>query len=385
MRHVYQQVRASVALTAVAVVVVVVGLGCAPSSGPAPPPEGPAAPQVVDALAPRSGGEDAPIGQLHTVTLCTADVAAVTAFYGDGLGLRVRGPIPLEAEAREAQRTLWDLPRGLDWQLYLMDRPAAPGTIQVRVLAVDETLPLIHTTWDPLEPGPFSMGFPALELEPWDGELRQSGHGSLMPMSHYQIPRSDGSLYGIQETIFNAPEFVHAVLISRRDGMPQLGPVDPETGRGGPVYSAQVVNDSDRVLEFYTAVLGLEVRSDRQFRSSGSKGALGVPDGTEFRFAIVYADGATFGHLLFLDFEGRLGLPRPGVDPRPPNRGLAMWSFPVRDLDAMAQRLAAAGVAPVAGPIELVSPELGTHRALTVLDPTGFMVELFEPRPGAVG
>jgi catechol 2,3-dioxygenase-like lactoylglutathione lyase family enzyme len=200
-----------------------------------------------------------------------------------------------------------------------------------------------------------------------------------MPLSRYQIPRADGTLYGIHETIFKAPDYVHSVAISRGDGMPQLGPVDPATGRGGPVYSAQIIENSDQVLAFYVSNLGLELRSDRQFKSSGSKGALGVPDGTEFRFAIVYAEGAAFGHLLFLDYQGRLGVPSTGIAPRPLNRGLVMWSFPVRDIDEMAQRLANAGVELVAGPAELTSPSLGLHRAITVLDPSGFMVELFEP------
>jgi catechol 2,3-dioxygenase-like lactoylglutathione lyase family enzyme len=367
-----------VALTAVSILVLNLASGCAPDGAP-PPAPAPPTPVVLDALAPPTSGEDAPIRQLHTVTLCTADIEAVQAFYGDGLGLRVRGPIPVDEALRASQRSLWGLDDDTDWELYLLDRPTAPGTIQVRVLVVDGSYPLIHTSWDPREPGPFSMGFPATELEPWDAELRARGYESLMPLSRYQIPRTDGSLYGIHETIFNGPDFVHAVTISRRDGMPQLGPVDPETGRGGPVYSAQIVENSDQVLAFYVDTLGLELRSDRQFKSSGSKGALGVPDGTEFRFSIVYAEGASFGHLLFLDYQGRLGLPNPGVPPRPPNRGLAMWSFPVRDLDAMAARLAGAGVPVLAGPLELESPSLGPHRALTALDPNGFMVELFEP------
>jgi catechol 2,3-dioxygenase-like lactoylglutathione lyase family enzyme len=223
------------------------------------------------------------------------------------------------------------------------------------------------------------MGFSTLNLDSWDPELRAKGYESLMPLSRYQIPRPDGTSYTIHETIFNAPDFMHSVTISRGDGMPQLGPVDPATGRGGPIYSALIIENSDDVLAFYVDVLGLELRSDRQFKSSGSKGALGVPDGTEFRFAIVYAHGASFGHLLFLDYQGRLGLPNPRVAPRPPNRGMGMWTFPVRDMAEMEARLEAAGLTPVAGPMELTSPTLGRHLAMTVLDPTGFMVELFQP------
>lgn len=364
-------------LVGLVVLAAVVAAACDSPNAPLPAEPAPA-PTVSDALAPTSSGEDAPIRQLHTVTLGTADMEAIRAFYVDAMGLRLRGPLAVADEVRATESELWGIPDDVGWELFLLDRPAVPGTIQVRVLALDRETPLIHTSWEPTEPGPFSMGFPTEDLEAWDPELRERGYESLMPMASYQIPRPDGTTYGIHETIFNAPDFVHAVAISRRDGMPQLGPVDPATGRGGPIYSAQVIERSDEVLAFYVDVLGLELRSDRQFKSSGSKGALGVPDGTEFRFSIVYAEGARFGHLLFLDFQDRLGVPRPDVAPRPPNRGLAMWTFPVRDLTEMEVRIRAAGIEPFAGPVELESPSLGRHRALTVLDPGGFMVELFE-------
>jgi catechol 2,3-dioxygenase-like lactoylglutathione lyase family enzyme len=223
-----------------------------------------------------------------------------------------------------------------------------------------------------------SLGFPTAELVPWDAELRRLGYEGMNPMSEYRVPRPDGSDYGMQETIFKAPDYMHAVTLSRRDGMPQLGPVDSRTGRGGPVYSAQILEESDRVLAFYTEVLGLELRSDREWKSSGSKGALAVPDGTVFRFSILYSQGATFGHLLFVDFRGK-GLPPTGVAPRPPNRGLAMWSFPVRDLGEIERRVEEHGITVVGGPVSYESPSLGRHRALTLLAPNGFLVELFEP------
>jgi len=266
-------------------------LACAPAEPPAvvePKPE----PKVSDALAPKTTDADAVTKQLHTTTLCTTDLETIRGFYGDGLGLRITGPVELDPAVRETQRALWGIPEDIGWQLYIMDRPAVPGTIQIRVLLLNRETPLIHTTWNPEEPGPFSMGFSTLDLHSWDPELRGKGWESLMPLASYQIPRPDGTTYTINETIFNAPDYMHSVGISRGDGMSQLGPVDPATGRGGPIYAAHVIENSDKVLEFYVDVLGMELRSDRQFKSSGSKGALGVPDGTEFRFSIVYAHGA---------------------------------------------------------------------------------------------
>ena len=73
-------------------------------------------------------------------------------------------------------------------------------------------------------------------------------------------------------------------------------------------------------------------------------------------------------------------IPRDGfyIAPRPPNRGMAVWSFPVRDMDEILGRLEAAGIDLFAPPVEYTSPSLGHHEAVTVLDPSGFLVELFQ-------
>jgi catechol 2,3-dioxygenase-like lactoylglutathione lyase family enzyme len=331
----------------------------------------------VDRLAPTDTGEDAQILQLHTVTLCTFDLEAAFRLYRDGLGLEVRGPVEISEETTEIQRALWGIPDDVGWDLYVLERPTVPGTIQIRLLHLSKETPKILTSWNPLEPGPFSMGFPTEDAEGWDLALRELGFDSLVPIEKYEVPSPDGQKYGIHETIFNGPDFVHAVTISRKDGMPQLGPVDPATGRGGPVYSAQSITDSDDVLAFYTDVLGLELRSDQEW-TTGETSALGVPAGLPFRFSLVYARGTRFGHLLFIDFRENAE-ETSGVPPRPPNQGLAMWSFPVRDIEAMLKRVQEAEVPLVGGPETYGSPELGKHRALTVLAPNGFLVELFQP------
>jgi len=336
--------------------------------------------KVSDALAPHTRPEDALTRQLHTATYLTSDLAAYRGFYVDGLGLTLEGPFVIDEATREVQRALWGIPVGIEWETYRLHRAGVDGTIQIRLLVTDRETPRVHTTWDAREPGPFSTGYPAVDVPAWDRSLRELGYDAMNPMSTYAVPRPDGTTYGIDETIFKAPDFMHAVTISRKDGMPQLGPVDPENGRGGPVYSAQSIEDSDRVLEFYTDVLGMELRSDREWKSHGSTGALAVPDGTVFRFSIVYAQGARDGHLLFIDFRDG-ALPSSGVAPKPPNQGMVMWSFPTVDLDEVLRRADGFGTPRVGGPTLYRSPTLGAHRVATLEAPNGYLIELFEPLP----
>jgi hypothetical protein len=54
----------------------------------------------------------------------------------------------------------------------------------------------------------------------------------------------------------------------------------------------------------------------------------------------------------------------------------------VKSLDTTAAKLRAGGVTMVGGPISYDSPDLGPHRAMTVLAPNGVVVELFERAAG---
>jgi catechol 2,3-dioxygenase-like lactoylglutathione lyase family enzyme len=338
----------------------------------APPKPGP----PVDPLAPRTSAADAATGPLHTATISTGDLDGTLRLYRDGLGMRVRGPLTVSDAARRMQNTLWGMAPAQTWTMYLLDRPGVGAAVRVRLLVFEEPRPAVRATWDPREPGPFTLGFPTANLPELDARLRRLGFDSLAPMEQSQIPRPDGTKYGLQESVFKGPDRVHAVGVSRLDGMPQLGPVDAATGHGGPAYSAQVVVDSEKVVRFYCDVLGMELRSDREWKS-GPTSAIGLPAGTPFRLALIYSPGASTGQLLLMDFRDGAAKPS-GASPRPPNRGLGIYTFEVKSLDATAAKLRAAGAGVIAGPIRYDSPDLGLCRAMTVLAPNGVIVELFE-------
>lgn len=335
----------------------------------------------LDPLAPKTTADAAATGPLHTATICTHDLAGSLKLYRDGLGLSVRGPVEVSDQVRQAENTLWGMPPATRWALYLLHRAGVDGAARIRLLVFDTPGPEIRQTWDPREPAPFTLGFPTMNLTALDARLRQLGFESLAPMEQSQIPRPDGTKYGLQESVFKGPDHVHAVGVSRLDGMPQLGPVDPVTGHGGPAYSAQVVTNSDAVVKFYVEVLGFELRSDRAWKS-GATSAIGLPQGTPFRLALIYSPGASTGQVLLMDFGAATAAPS-GVSPRPPNRGLGVYSFPVKSLEATAARIRAAGTTVVSGPVRIDTPDLGPVRAMSVLAPNGVIVELFERSPRA--
>jgi hypothetical protein len=197
-----------------------------------------------DGLAPKTAKDDALALPLATATIATTSLEETVLFYCDGMGLTLEGPIEQSAADQAAQKALWGVEEEVGWKLYRLHRPATAGEITIRLLVLDRPMPSILSSWEPRQSGPFSLGFPTADAEKVDQHLRDLGFGARNELEKYTIPRTDGTEYPIHETIFNAPDFVHAVNIYRGGGMAPLGPIDPETGRGGPGYSAWVARDS---------------------------------------------------------------------------------------------------------------------------------------------
>jgi catechol 2,3-dioxygenase-like lactoylglutathione lyase family enzyme len=344
-----------------------------------PPPNLAAVRSVTDSLAPRTNPDSAITQPLHTVTIATNHLDSCRRFYEQGFGLTLSGPIRVTEAQKKIQRKLWNIPESIDWQLFTLTRPSVPGLIQIRLLVLDTPTPTIHQSYHPRELGAFGLGFPNASQIKLDSTMRQQGWSTLAPMQTYALPRPDGTQYPCFETIYNAPDFVHGVGIERGGGMSQLSPIDLNTQMGGPSYASQIVTSQmDTNLNFYTAVLGLELRADRHWKT-GSGSALGLDTGIPFRFSLIYSQGAQSGHLLFLDFKDGISIPTK-VPPRLPNRGIGMWSFPTKNMARIYQNALDKKVKIIHLPVTYESPDLGKAAVMTLLAPNGFLIEVFEKR-----
>jgi hypothetical protein len=327
-----------------------------------------------DALAPKSSAQDALCRPLYGVTICTNSLEETLLFYRDGMGLSIVGPLAQTAQDQARERKMYDIPADVNWTLYLLERKNVPSAIKIRLMVLSKPMPSIHQSWNSLETGPFSLGFPNLYQATVDSVIRKKGFGAQAPMNVYPVKAADQSTYTVYETIFNGPDFVKGVGITRGDGMAPLSPVDSLTGMGGPGYSAMVLQNSQVFIDFLTQTLGLELRADRVWTTSG---ALGVPAGTQYRFALVYAKGAANGHLLLLEFLNQKAIVT-GISPKIPNRGLGCWTFPCRDLSEVFKRAKSHNIKILAPPTFHFSPLYGQREVMTLLAPNGFLVEIFQ-------
>ena len=325
----------------------------------------------LDSLAPTSSVADALASPLRRVVISTNSLAESLLFYEGAMGLSVAGPIVLSSNDRAHRVQAWLLAKSEQWQLYRLYRAGVPDAVEIELVVFDRIKPAIHQNWSALVLGPLSLGFPNSGQVSRDKAVRDLGFGALNDIEIYPVPRPDGTQYRIEETIFNGPDFVHAVGIHRADGQTQLGPLD-DNGLGGPAYSAMVVQDSSKMIAFMTEVLGWEMRSDRRWKSAGSKGALNVPDGTEFRFSILYSKGASTGHVLLLQYLN-VDVPPSAQPVQVGNRGIGMWVMQSKSIKTIRAKAEKFGT-------QVLRLDSGSKRESLVLTaPNGFKI-LIEPQ-----
>lgn len=332
-----------------------------------------------DPLAARGNVADATVTGLAMITHVTSDRAACERFYSGVMGMRNQPEWVSSSLARADVAALLGIPAGMGWTEEVYDRPAMPGTPFVRVIGIEGLTPAIRPGMEALRNGSLSVGFSLRDME--RGVTRGTDLG--FPTTHgiVSLPfkRVDGSEYLAHETHFCAPDEVYGLGVGRPEDLATVAPIPFGENVGGPAYSAQVANHGDEVLAFYRDLLGFEIRRDVALPyGQAMDGALrGVRPGTVMRFVQMFAPGTDTAYLVFLDFAD-LGLPAV-VEPRAPNRGVAAWTFRVKDLRDLLRRAASAGHR-VACPMRRIeSPAFGACEAASLLAPNGFLVELIEP------
>ncbi len=134
------------------------------------------------------------------------------------------------------------------------------------------------------------------------------------------------------------------------------------------------VQSLERSLAFYRDLLGFEEVFAWQPRAEYLSQLVGYPD-VELNVAFVALPG-TDTRIELLEYTSVGAQP---ADVRNGNPGTGHVAFVVDDVDALFERLEAAGVSYVSVP---VTPTIGANkggRAVYMIDPDGFRVEFFKP------
>src|SRR5579872_7343704 len=142
-------------------------------------------------------------------------------------------------------------------------------------------------------------------------------------------------------------------------------------------HTGLTVNSLERSLAFYRDLLGFEVVFAWNPKADYIGELVGYPD-VDLHAAILRIPGSD----VFLELVEYRGVAQVAVDMRNGNVGNAHIAFNVDELEPLYQRLTASGVRSVSAP---VTPTIGPNRggrAVYLIDPDGFRVELIETSRG---
>lgn len=319
--------------------------------------------------------EGARTGHLNTATLCTIDLEGYKEFYGEAMKMDMVGPIKMSDQEKRNQKAFWRIPEDVDYDLYHFNRSSVPSLIQLRILHLKTATPSIHKSYSSYELGSFSLGFPTSDAKKLDDRLRTKGITSMAPTQVGDIVRADGVPGQYIETIYKGPDYLHCVGIERVN-ITQLAPCDPNSEFCGPGYSALVVKDADREVEFFTKVLDWYTLYDQVWETSPGS-ALGIPEGTPYRFTGYYAQESKQNYIISLEFEKGSEVDT-GVPSCLPNQGLGMYSIFVRSIDVVLQRAEEYNITVISSPRHIDDHIIGSGRACLLQSPGGLYFELFE-------
>jgi len=318
---------------------------------------------------------NAQTSHLIVATLCTTDIEGYKKFYGTTMEMDMEGPIVLSEADRKKQKSFWNIPEGVEYELYHFYRKAVPSLVRLRVLHLKTLTPHIHNSYNSYELGSFSLGFPTSDAKAFDDRLRTAGVRAMAPMQVGDIVRADGVPGKYIETIYQGPDFLHCVGIERV-GIPQLAPCDPNSEFCGPGYSALVVRDADREIDFFTKVLDWYTLYDATWETSPGS-ALGIPEGTPYRFTGYYAQEAKQNYIISLEFEKGSEIDT-GVQSCLPNQGLGMYTFFVKSVDHVVAKAKEYDIKIISLPEMTDDPIVGKGLASVLQMPGGMYAELFE-------
>lgn len=332
-----------------------------------------------DPMEPASDPAAAFASPLRVVTVTTGDAVAMRRLLQGAFGLT---PAFNEVTGDEAAALVahWRLPPLRRLEVITFSRPDLPGGATVRVIAVPPATPSSRPGYGAAYPGGLGIGFPVSGLPARERIIEAYGFRSAAGVMAMQFPRADGSLYTVEEGIYEGPDDVLLLGVDRHE-LRAIGPVDPALGIGAPAYSSYITGDADALVPLLEGVLGYECRREFVFESRGAAGGLQVPPGTKFRFQQWFAPGASSGYLVVMDPQDAFE-PAP-VPLGPASRGLSMWTFEVPDIDAALARAKRAGVPVLRGAATIRLPEGGSVRSLVLATPDGFPIEIIGRASGA--
>lgn len=148
----------------------------------------------------------------------------------------------------------------------------------------------------------------------------------------------------------------------------------------GLFHAGVTVRDMDASLRFYRDALGLELVSRIRGGGRAAWAVLGF-EAEAVQVAFLRIPG-TAAQIELFEFEG---VERHGASARPCDFGSGHFCLYVDDAEAMLERVQALGYSSRSDVVRFGGEPFGGARAVYLVDPDGYHVELFQPRSVPLG
>ena len=301
------------------------------------------------------------------------DLSKSQSFYTNVLGYEAFH----EGSTDEALLRAYQLKKGARGREVLLRNPG-DETGYVRLVAFDgvksEPIRSGGQAWD--TGGIFDFNLRVRDMMTGFRDFQSAGWNGLSDPIRYQFGPFD-----VSEVLMRGPDNV-IIATMQRHAPPLTG--FPNLRRFSQVFnSTHVSRDARRALQFFTEQLGWKIYLETvsEDRKAGPN-VLGFPHNSNAQIRlpvyIVHPQGTNLGSIEFIEVQGLTG--RDFSDrAHPPNLGLLLYRFPVKNLSAYAKFVVENGVDLRVPTRMLELLPYGRVALFAVQSPDGVWLEFFEP------
>jgi len=329
-----------------------------------------------DIFVPTSKAGDALVGPLHTVSYITADKHSLEQMLCDGMDLEKSSWIQPSPEEYAQLNPYFGFDKNDRWQIATFYRTGDAQNVVIRAIHLMSDKPMVRPEVDGRYIGGATIGFPMLDMPRRKKKMASAGIKSSVGVKELEFTNAVGETYVSREIHFLGTENIFILGVQRPEVFVQIGGLDVDTKIGAAAYSCRCVKSADAINEFFSSVMGYEVRRDMTM-SVGPNSGLKLEEGIQERFVQAFAPGSGTGYVVFLEHQGK-GIASPAPSLGPPNRGVVMWSFQTSNLDELHRRAQTTGIEILQKPHQRNIPYFPIARTMVLNDPDGFPIEVFE-------
>ncbi len=309
------------------------------------------------------------ISNIRESTISTDSLEDSIHYYREHFGFQV----VRTAELRdEAWRRLWRLSSGTTAKSVLAQvKGSELGSIRLVEFSPPSKI-YAHLPYRNLATGYGGMDMEVPDMTSRFQTFVLDGNARVNAPIQYQPPNSKLML---TESVVIGPSGERLPMVIYREVEKKEEPM-PMTPEYTPVLAVfQVVEDLEKEKEAYLR-LGLQITRRRETSIPEVNRALGLPADTRYRAYQFGNPSERFARPILVQFLNKTVENLSEIS-NPPNLGLIMTSFKVRDIDEARRRLGGTEVKFMAGPLSLNNALYGKTSAMTFKQPNGAWVELY--------